>query len=234
MKTDTYIDNLITKQILEQNDTERKAHVSSGKLSASMLGAPLQWQILKQYGVPERDIDDYTLRKFKRGKDVEAWVVKSLVLDTLSTQAEVSYKGVIGYVDCLVDSLHFDFPCGVVPLEVKSVSNAKFKRLERGGADHGHLLQGALYALALDKPSFAILYVASDDYRIKTWLYDTALFKEEIDAIIERYSTQLSKGTVPAFEAIEKWQADLKYCRYPDWMGLSEEEATSKLKALTF
>jgi len=68
---DNYIDNKISKKVVEENKQRELNHVSSGRLSASMLGEPLQWQILKIKGVKPKEIDEYTLRKFIRGKDVE-------------------------------------------------------------------------------------------------------------------------------------------------------------------
>ena len=54
MYFDTHTDRLITKKLLAQKLEEKENHIPSGKLSASMLGWPLQWQILKVLGFEHR------------------------------------------------------------------------------------------------------------------------------------------------------------------------------------
>jgi hypothetical protein len=223
---DRYIDRKISESLVAKNELERKNHKSSGKLSASMLGSPLQWQILKSMGVPQKEVDEYTLRKFLRGKQVEEWIVS--YLDPIETQKFVEYKGCIGFVDAICDTKEWDFKNGIIPVEVKSVTNMKFKRIEKQGGDRSHLLQGALYALALKSPKFAVLYVASDDYRIHLTEHDSEAFRGIIDDIIALYDKQKATNRVPAFEPMEKWQGDLKYNSYPLFSGLREEEATLK------
>lgn len=229
MILDTYIDRAISEKLLADNQKERENHKSSGKLSAGSLGLPLQWQILKSYGVPEKPIDEYTLRKFARGKDVEDWVMKKTP-DITETQKFVEYKGVIGYADALVDTANWDFPCGIIPLECKSITNAAFKWLKKDGAKKGHKLQNALYALALGVPKYAILYVASDDLRFHVSIHETVEMKQEIDGIIEEYNKWKASGRCPAFKETEKWTSMPDYQKYPDWAGLTEEEATEKLQ----
>lgn len=226
MKLDYYVDRKISEKLLEENKKhERKA---SGRLSASMLGQPLQWQILQAMGVPKKEVDEYTLRKFLRGKQVEDWIVG--YLNPVEKQKFVEYKGCVGYVDAICDTKDWDFKNGVIPVEVKSVTNMKFKRIEKQGADASHLLQGALYALALNSAKFAMLYVASDDYRIHLTEYATEPFRGQIEGIIDDFNTWKAKRRVPAFEPKEKWQSDMKYQSFPTFAGLSEDEAT--LKAL--
>jgi hypothetical protein len=224
---DRYIDRKISEQLALKNSEERKNHKSSGKLSASMLGWPLQWQILKSLGVPQKEVDEYTLRKFLRGKQVEDWVVS--YLEPIETQKFCEYKGSIGYADAICDTKDWDFKNGIIPVEVKSVTNMKFKRIEKG-ADRSHLLQGALYALGLKSPKFAVLYVASDDYRISLSEYDVEAFRGEIEGIIAEFDSQIAQKVVPEFLPKEKWQGDLKYNMYPEWSELKEKELEIKLK----
>lgn len=194
-----------------------------------MLGQPLQWQILKLIGVPSKEIDEYTLRKFQRGKDVEQWVVDKMV-GIKETQKFVEYKDCVGYVDALVDTKDYQFKCGVIPHEIKSVANFKFKRIEKAGEpDHSHLLQGAFYALALGVDNFAIDYVASDDYRIKTWVFNTEEYKEEIDGIIDEVYNTLKEGKLPTFEPKEDWQKNEKYNNFPEWSELDVFALDNKL-----
>ena len=129
---DSTIDNQIRDELKKRNEEEAAKHKSSGKLSASMLGLPLQWQVLKVLGVPGREFDDYTLRKFQRGKDVESWLMK--FLRAAEKQKFVEYRNCVGYVDALVDTSGWEQNHGVIPLDVKSVANMKFKRVE---GEHG-------------------------------------------------------------------------------------------------
>jgi hypothetical protein len=231
MRKETHLDKLISQRLLEQNDTERANHVSSGKLSASMLGQPLQWQILKVIGVPAKPFDEYTLRKFKRGKDIENWFISEVSPNF--KQPFVEYRSTVGYVDLiLTQNESFDFPLGIVPHEVKSVANAKYKRIGKAGeADRSHKLQATLYALAKNSDYYAIDYIASDDLRIETWIYETKDTKGEVDDIITKFQEQLKLKVVPVFEEIEAWQKNPIYQNYPEWATLTAEECMNKLKS---
>lgn len=231
MITDNHINNLIDKRLREENDRERSRHISSGKLSASRLGDPLQWQILNSLGAETAEIDSYTLRKFRRGKDVEAWMCEQL--NPLDSQIAVSYRDVVGVVDALVDTKDWEFPNGVIPVEIKSVTNTKYKRInQRKEPDEGHLLQAGLYGLALKSEYFAVAYVSTDDYRTWMFMEKTEMFREKIDAIIEAYNKQLSLREVPVFVPRESWQSNVKYNRFPDWSMLDSDSIRQKLSEL--
>jgi hypothetical protein len=160
---DSHIDRHISKVLLAKNSIDKEEHISSGKLSASMLGKPLQSQILKVMGVPQKDVDEYVLRKFQRGKDVEDWLVKNIP-GIVEAQKPALYRDVVGFIDVVVDTKDYDFKCGVIPLECKSVTNLKYKNIQREGkADRGHILQACLYALSEKTSHFSICYIASDD-----------------------------------------------------------------------
>jgi CRISPR/Cas system-associated exonuclease Cas4 (RecB family) len=236
MKLDTYIDKQISKVLLAENAKRDAEHVSSGKLSASMLGWPLQWMVLKNIGVPQKPIDEYTLRKFQRGNHVEDYVVGHLSEFLVEKQKKVEYRGVVGYVDAFVDTTNWDFPSGKIPLEVKSVTNMKYKRIsQRKSPDRGHLLQAALYALALETPQFGIVYVASDDYRIRTTIHATEDFRGVIDDIIDRYDKAMEDREIPEFilpTPEDKWYKNPTYCNFPDFISLSGESAKAKAKEL--
>lgn len=217
--------------LIAANEKERLEHVSSGKLSAGKLGDPLQWQILKVLGAPTKDHDEYVLRKFKRGKDVEEWYT-GCIPNVLDKNVFVEYRDVVGYIDAYVDTEGWNFPRGKMPLEVKSVTGMKFKRIVKEGPQRGHCLQAGLYALAKGDENFALSYIASDDYRVHTFLERTADWKPIIDGIINRFDTQLSLGVVPVFVSEEKWQENPEYNSYPDWSGLDAEGIAAKVEAL--
>ena len=227
MITDNYLDNLITEKLVAGQEHREP----SGKLSAGKLYWPLQWQILAtQFGL-KSNIDVYTLRKFQRGHDVEDWFVKQI--EPKEKQKFLEYRGVIGYCDSIVDTNEWDNKIGSIPLEVKSVANAKFKRIEANGADKGHILQNAFYALALKSDYHAITYIASDDYRILTTIHRTDDSKDEINKIIDDFQKALESKTIPVFEPREKWQGNLKYSQFPEYAGMNEEELAEKYQQLT-
>ena len=128
---DQTIDRLVSKKLVAQNKKEREAHTPSGKLSASILGNPLQWQILKVIGVPQKDLEPYTLRLFQRGRDVEDWFIKQI--DVVDSQKDVEYRGVVGIMDALIDTTDYEFNLGEVPNEIKSVKGTAYKWIEREG-----------------------------------------------------------------------------------------------------
>lgn len=229
-RLDNYLDRHIGAVIQKANDHERANHKSSGKLSASALGSPLQWQILKSLGVPEKPHDEYTLRKFKRGKDVEQWflsLVPGLIIP--EKQEFVEYRGVVGYMDAWVDTEAWEFPLGEMPLECKSTANSSFKYIVKEGPKIGHKYQAGLYALGRAVKHYAISYVATDDYRVQTYVLDVEEVEKDINNIIDLYNSQKATGKVPVFVAKEKWQADPKYNNYPEWSNLDEAGCAKKL-----
>jgi hypothetical protein len=196
-----------------------------------MLGQPLQWQILKTIGVPQREVDNYTLRKFLRGNHVEDWLL-SLLPGIIEKQKFAEYRGAIGFCDALVDCTYWDSKKGIMPVEVKSVSNMKYKRITQEGApDHGHRLQATLYALAFETPYYCIAYVSTDDYRVSCYVCPTESTTSGVEYAIDEYTTALALGEVPVFEAIEGWQKSDKYNNFPDWMTLTAAEIEAKLQA---
>ncbi len=240
------LDHGITKKLRDKDEQRTLAHMPSGKLSASMLGEPLQWQVLKGLGIGTRVVDDYVLRKFARGNDVEEWYLNAIDgiggnVTVLNRQEFVNYKGAIGYVDAMLDLSTTELSYAntadrsisqVIPLEVKSVTNAKFKRISQQlTADEQHKLQGAFYAMAQGTSHYAITYIASDDYRTLTWVFRTDEVNNKIDGIIETYNQQMASGTVPVFKPIYDWQAKPEYNKYPEWANLNELEIKMALEA---
>lgn len=238
-----FLDKYIEDKLVAENEKDSLAHISSGKLSASMLGQPLQWQVLKIIGVPGDALEEYVTRKFARGNDVEDWLVNQMP-GIVEKQKLVEYKNVVGYVDAIVDMKAWNLEFETLPHEIKSVSNMKYKRITKSAEpDKSHCLQACLYALALDTKQFCIDYVASDDYRVETYMLDTRDYSQEIENIISRFDNQLKIGLVPEFEAYLDWQNNEKYANYKRFKGLNSEqiddilskeypEAYKKLKGL--
>lgn len=215
MKINPKIQELIAEKVLAGAE-EREP---SGTLAASRLGWPMQWMMLHYYKIPGKPIDEYTLRKFQRGKDVEERIMKWLATSPDKMQIPVIYRGVRGIMDVLLE----------YPVEVKSITNMAFKWKMKEGSSRSHRLQGELYALAKKYDKFAVAYVASDDYRVLCFEEEVS---GEVDRIIDAYEAQVEKGTVPVFEALEKWHAKEEYNPYPEWMSLSEAEIASKLSSM--
>jgi len=223
LRSETFYDRVIGQTLLAQNAKEREDHNPSGRLSAGSLGKPLQWQILHYLNVPGKEFDEYVLRKFTRGKDIESWFLFQ-VPNVVEQQKEVLYREVIGYVDAMVDTKDCDFNLGVIPCEIKSVTNMKYKHLSKQNtADRSHKLQAGLYALATGSEHFCVNYIASDDLRVLTYVFDTEDVKDEIDEIITRFDDQVAKQTVPLFEPVEKWQGKQDYNDYPKYASIVEE-----------
>lgn len=215
MKVNPHIQEVIAKKVLGEAENREP----SGRLSASRLGWPLQWQMLHYYKVPQPPFDEYTLRKFVRGKDVENRIMQWLAPAPDRMQVPVSYKGVAGIADVILD----------YPIEVKSITNMAFKHAQKEGAKRSHKLQGELYAKALGFDKYGVALVASDDYRVLCYEFEVGT---EVDEVIERYERQIATGQVPVFEAEEGWQEMKKYSVYPDWIKLTQEEIDAKLTAL--
>jgi hypothetical protein len=229
---DQTITRAIDKALLKEEETRNKEHKSSGKLSASMLSWPLQWQILKSLEVEQKPVDTYTLRKFLRGRTVEDWLVTQIP-GIIEKQKFVEYKEVVGYIDVFVDTSNYEFKAGKMPHEIKSVTNAKFSMITKNNApDEAHCLQACLYALATDSEYFAIDYVASDDLRVFTFVLKTEDYTKKVNEIITAYQAQLLKDEVPVFEPLYAWQKNKMYNNYPEWSELTIEEIKEKVKRL--
>ena len=226
-----YVKEAIDRKLIADNKKRDKEHVSSGKLSAGSLGSPLQHQILHTIGVPKEPLTAYTLAKFKRGNHVEDWL-RSVMPDFKEKEKFVEYKNTVGYIDALIDMTDWGIPnvTGIIPHEIKSVTSAGFKWIKRDGYKKGHALQSTLYALAEGVDWYVIDYVASDDYRVLSFLERTDKHAGEVEAVIDEYNKQLAKGEVPVFEAKEKWQLDPKYNSYSRFMELDEKEIETLLK----
>jgi hypothetical protein len=226
----------IVATIRKEYEEKSALHEPSGKLSAGQLGKPLLEQVLKVIGVPQKPVEDYALGLFRRGDSVESNIIDLLKPD--KEQIEVEYKNVVGVIDAIKDNEIF---------EVKSVKNSQFqyldpentkqKRTPSGlvsvydGVKYSHALQGGLYALALGKDKFTIIYASADDLRTLPHVVQTIDVKPEIEKIIKEVSDAIDSKTLPKWVAREEWQAKYpQYSSYPDWMTLDPDLAMEKLK----
>lgn len=218
MKVNPNIEKTIATKVIAAN-AEREAKLPSGRLAASRLGWPLQWQMLHYYKVPQKPLDEYTLRKFARGNDVEERIMSWIATSPDKMQVPVNYRGVVGFADVVLE----------YPIEVKSVTNMAFKHRQKEGVSRSHRLQVELYAKALKFDKCAVAYVASDDYRVLCLELEVG---DEVDAVIDRYEAAVEQGGVPVFEAEEKWHALPAYNPYPEWQKLDAEGIYQKLNSM--
>lgn len=222
------ISDILINQVVKEAKKREDEHESSGKLSASMLGNPLQWQVLKYLGVEPKEIDNYTYCKFQRGRDVEDFVFDKVVASGISadSQKKAEYRNVVGLIDIYI-------PDPKEIIEVKSTTNGAFKYIvKEGTAKKNHILQACLYALSEDLDEFSLVYIASDDYRSCQFQYRTADYKDQVDEIIDTFEETIKAKKIPKFEAVEKWQTIDRYSMYPDWMKLSKNQLIKKAKEL--
>lgn len=216
------LDNLIAQRLREEEARDKALHTPSGKLSASQLSKPLLEQVLKLIGVPQAPFSDYSLRLFKRGKQVEEWICSMLDGEE---QIETEYRNTIGYIDKMING---------TPVEIKSVKSSQWKWLEKQGPNPGYCMQAALYALGTNSDESVIIMVSADDFRTQEHTIRTIDWKDRIDSIIDEVDDALKSRTLPAFTPREDWQgkpeyAD-KYSSYPDWVSLPPELAMQKLR----
>jgi hypothetical protein len=231
MEVSNFLENVISNNLLREQIGNKRHTELMGKLSGSILGSPLQAQILHMLGIGEKQQDPYVLRKFQRGHDVEAWVMKH-VPGLTDRQTDITYRGARGHIDALVDMAEWDAPeLGVIPHEIKSVTNAAYKWIKRSGAKWSHKLQAGMYALATDADYFMIHYIASDDYRILSFLFDIKEIAPDVDLIIDEVEDQLMSGLLPEFKSREDWQNNKEYQNYPTWSSLTQEELMLKLES---
>lgn len=237
MRTDEY-DSAINTVVTAQETNRSQYRTPSGRISASMMGKPVLWNVLKLMGIPTKEFDPYLLRKFARGIQAEEWFTGNLIKSEpfrYTTQQRVSYRGGIGYVDLAENKQSY-----IKPHEVKSVTNMKFKRLTKGfvrkdiqatGVDLHHALQAAYYALANESPDFTIHYVASDDLRVASYELITADYQVQIDDMIDRIEDALSRGQIPEFESVVDWQNNKTYWDYPELYGMNAMQIETYLQA---
>lgn len=238
---DNSINKFIDDSLLAENARREAEHEPSGKLSASMLYQPLRTQVLKSLGAPRKPLDAYVLGKFIRGNHVEDWYVTKLgemgVL--VEKQKMIEYRGAIGFADAVVDSDKMYFKQGVMPHEVKSVTNAKLKRLGKTEVDYHYKMQACFYALGMGTEYFAVDIVSAEDLRPSIYIFKTQEMKSDVDKAISNYQIAMEKWakdrTLPKFEPNPKvmWTANLQYAMFDEfWMTAPDSDVIKKLEEL--
>ena len=254
---DSFVNKYIDAELIRANKERELAHQSSGKLSASMLYQPVRFQLLKTLGAPRREFDAYTLAKFKRGNDVEDWYVEQLknsgVLITdqkllskynlewgeNTKQFKGTYKECIGYIDSIIDTDKMQSHKGIIPNEIKSVTNAKIRLIKKKGVDWHYKIQACLYALAMGLEWFAVTIISAEDLRSETSLFRTRDMQRDIDHLIGNYVIALNQWNknkvLPTFAPNEhvKWTSNPKYSMFEEfWSTAPDSQVITKLETL--
>jgi hypothetical protein len=220
------IDTEFQTNLVAEFKAEKEQHIPSGKLSASHLHKPLQWQILHYLKVP-RPEDDYLPMKFQRGKDVERSFLKRIANNIEEQQKEVTFMDCVGQIDALYRTKEY----GILPLEIKSVTSWKFKHIKiEAIPDEQYQLQGTLYALARNTSKYLMTVVNADDFRPVTFLLDTETLHREVVRIIETYQQAITKRQMPTFIPRYKWQEKTLYSDYPEFTTLTANQTIELLK----
>jgi hypothetical protein len=238
---DNSINKFIDDSLLAENARREAEHESSGKLSASMLYQPLRTQVLKTIGAPRKPLDAYVLGKFIRGNHVEDWFVSKLgemgVL--VEQQKMIEYRGAIGFADAIVDSDKMYFKQGIMPHEVKSVTNAKLKRVNVTEVDYHYKMQACFYAMGMGVEHFAVDIVSAEDLRPNIYIFKTQEMRADVDKAISAYQIAMENWakdrTLPRFEANPKvaWTGNVKYAMFDEfWMTAPDSEVIKKLEEL--
>ncbi|MBV6446399.1 MAG: hypothetical protein IFNCLDLE_02697 [Ignavibacteriaceae bacterium] len=111
MILDTNIRAFVDFYLTYTNYLQSKTREPNGRLTAGFLWQPKRFQLLKYLQFIDKPAPDpYSLRKFKRGVDVEAHFVsmcKEMGILT-DTQKEFTYRGVYGLGDTVLDSSTFN------------------------------------------------------------------------------------------------------------------------------
>lgn len=225
MVKDTALQAIIDKQLIADNLLREEQHEPSGLLSASWLYQPLRFQVMKTIGIPRKQNEPYVLGKFRRGEDCEEYLVNQMIVAgiLIERQKQVRYRNTVGLVDAVVDSNKLFFKKGVMPHEIKSVTNAKLKRINSTEVDYHYKLQGCFYAMAMKSEFYAIDILSAEDLRVDTYIFATKDLEKEIDQIITNYDKAIeewnTKKILPPLVVNEK----VKWAVVPEYAPFDEK-----------
>jgi hypothetical protein len=250
---DTTINRHIEAQLISENEARESAHSPSGKLSASILYQPLRFQVLKSIGAPRKPFDAYTLAKFKRGRDVEDWYVEQTkqagvavtdkdAIEALNLkffedgQPFGEYKGAIGYIDNILNTDLMQAKKGIIPNEIKSITNMKMKNIARQGIDYHYRLQACFYAMAMGLKWYGVTVVSAEDLRSETHIFNVIDLKQDVETAISRFDEAMKdwreNKKLPPFEPNPNvpWTANLQYAMFEEfWAQAPDDKVVAAL-----
>lgn len=212
---------------------EQRREEPSGRMSASRLTWPTQWQILWKLKVPPSQedwevkpnkINTLHFRHFARGKQCEDWLEKTM--PPMKAQEEVHYRGWVGYADRIDTGSLFGVDSAVVT-EVKSVKADKWYKMfvnPGDGPQYDHVLQANFYAMGLNLPQYVVCYLRSDTMETRTYLYNVDEYRKDVDEQIDLYDQAVDSGTIPVFKAKVEYQKNPKYNMYSEYMDWTPKQ----------
>ncbi len=178
----------------------------------SGIGKPIVLQMLPVLGYDDRPRLDSAIRDiFYQGIEWEERTLAKLEVWNpqvikIERQAEVSFMGITGHVDCIV---HVN-GVGSCILELKTMNGYNAQNLERYGMDDdkGYLTQLALYCAALQMPGYWMVY----DKQKAT----IKLFELDVDAPAVSVAVKRAERIIPIMQSIENLTDLLTKCKVPD------------------
>jgi hypothetical protein len=149
------------------------------------------------------------------------------------TQKLINYRGVVGVIDAIVDNNLLGNRVGIIPHEIKSVTNRNFKYIQKGDVGDHYKLQAGLYALAMGTDYYALDFIASDDLRDRCYVCKTAEVADDINSIIDDFDDMVVNHKVPEWEFRQTWQNNPDYMNYdPEWATATEQQFRGYLEQL--
>jgi len=140
-------------------------------------------------------------------------------------QPLAEYRECIGYTDSVINTDLMQAKKGIIPNEIKSVTNMKMKRIKKTGIDWHYKIQACLYALAMGTEYYAVTIISAEDLRTEMQLFKTREMKRDVDRAISEYAKAMENWkkdhSLPKFEANEhvKWTGNIKYAMFlEEWV----------------
>ena len=242
MITTDKIQNLFYEKLRIENEEKEKKHTQSGKLSAGKLHLPTRLQLMYTYGVPTKKVEDYALGLFYRGEQAEDTAIKYMKLNGMLIKEQIllNKHGVIGVLDALISTERLGLSQKIgntLPVEIKSVKNAKLNRIKKTGIDWHYKLQAGFYAMALNSKYFGVLIISAEDYRHTLYVFETNIIEREVLEIIDKYNKAVQdfekKGILPKLKTKKgyEWVTNPKYCMFEKrFMEMSDKDLATFMK----
>ena len=216
------IQTLIDEALKSKNDKPRKR---SGKFSPSSFGKCYRAQVWNRADVQKTDEpEDRVLRVFKAGKLFHDFV-QGVIVDNnpdMQTEVKVEEDDVIGFADLVNGDIVYD---------LKTVHSGAFHYMKEDISESKkpNILQVIFYAMCLEKPKAALVFISKDDLCLKEYTFFTDKWGHEVSEELTqlRYhwaKWQGSKTLPPASpRAYKDSKGKCKECEYCSWKTLCAE-----------
>ena len=210
------IQNLINKTLKDKNAERGSKEITSWH--CSKIGSCLRGIYLQRQGkLPDKPLDDRTLRVFSMGNKIEDWIVDLIKAQNTKVETQVRIEdkklGISGYADLVLEHE------GIKEVvEVKSKHSRSFWWMNKKGegAQRHHQYQLWLYLYVLGIEHGEIIYVSKDDLSILQYpvlLSDKSLKKEVMEQLNLLNKAWKAKDiTLLPLPEEKSWQE--KFCNY--------------------